>query len=83
MFEFDMLEYPSDPPQEGDMFISVVGGEAILLRCHFLDQGVWTWEVCRNWSELRNEAITSIVAEGHPSDGLYPCPQDIQGRAVW
>ena len=83
MFEFDMLEYPSDPPHEGDVFISVVAGEAILLRCRFLGGNIWTWEVCRNWSELRNEAIISIAQDRPPSDGLYPCPQNIQGRAVW
>lgn len=87
MFEFD-TQHPHSlekPPRSGEIVITVVNGDLLLLRCRYLSESVWTWDTCRNWSEIRSDAQKIIERKTNRGlrDGVYPCPPHIQARAQW
>ncbi len=88
MFEFSMHEDPNSiepPPCEGDIVLTVANGDALLLRCRYLSEDLYTWEVCRNWTEIKALAHKLIGAnlEMSMQDGIYSCPPQIYALAEW
>ena len=89
MFEFDDifddLHEDAAPPADGEVFITDSDGRAVVARCRYLDQGLWSWDRCINWEELEPLAA-QVVMEGEQPlllTHVYPCPADIVARAIW
>ena len=89
MFEFDDLDLYEEvvsAPADRDIFIQMQNGRAIVTRCFYLSEQVWTLDRCLNWKELEAESvsfITQLCAGARTHFELYPCPDRIAIFARW
>lgn len=89
MFEFDDLDLYEEPvcaPADNDIFIHMKEGRAIVTRCFYLNEQVWTLDHCVNWKDLEAESvnfITRLSPGARIPFELYPCPDRIAVCAQW
>jgi hypothetical protein len=89
MFEFDdYYLYEDTPaiPTDQAVFIQLKDGRAIVTRCYYLSDQVWTLHRCVNWTELEAESarfITRLSPGDRSHFELFPCPDRIAVCARW
>jgi hypothetical protein len=75
---------PAEAVYQGPV-ISVANGRAILGRWQPDQAGGATLQPARNWQELEPNAAAAVEDAGGAQNlsGLYPCPAELAGRAIW
>lgn len=67
------------------VFISVRNGRAFVSRYTTQDNGSFFWESATNATDLEDEALAVVAAQGGVTteQGEYVCPPELAARAHW